>query len=208
MKTNVVVWIGTSITAGNHLGSPTTERASHLCEVAIPSIAANSHNIGVPSSWIDTSSQGAAADALYDGTKQINICVIEFGVNDMINTGGDESAATYVTSNLKPFCAARRATGFKLIVLQTMAINGNSTFNGRRDSANALVIADPSFYEAYVDLGSMGLAATTADTTYFSDGVHPTATGETIRAPFITTALTNLLTSTGGVSRTRMQLCM
>lgn len=186
MKTCRVVWVGDSITAGNHVSSG--EEFPALVVAQIPSL--DSHNISVPSSTCDSASQGAAADALYDGTKDVNLCVILFGAND----GVTKSAATF-ESDLASFVAARRSTGF-LDVILTMLPCGSYDSVAFRAAINANAL---STYPRVVDIGStattMGAEAAKNDGSLYSDTVHPTAAGNVLLEPAITAAIRSLLVS-------------
>jgi len=205
------VWVGDSITAGNHLGSPTTERFSRLC---CNSLAALGHtvvenNIAIPSDFLAGTTQGATADGLYDSGKDKNILILMDGINDLASgTSGATNAA-----NTKTFCLARRATGFKIVVCTVLPINDAPTL-ARTKTNNSTILADSSFWDAVADVGAgsshvMGQDSAPLDgSLYIFDHVHPTALGNIDLEPDITAAIVRVLTGVGGVSRSRMQLGM
>ncbi len=190
MKTNVVVWCGDSITAGNHVGAG--EDYPSLVAVALPGIAANDQNVAVPSSVINDT-QGTTADGYFDGTKSANICCVMWGINDL--SGG--ATAAQMVASLKAWCQNRLRHGWTVVVLTLLPCNSFTNANSLREAANVLIRADSSFYSALIDLGDtstvMGNVSALSDTAKYSDGVHPTAAGNVLLEPTITAALTTLL---------------
>lgn len=195
MKTNVVAWCGDSITAGNHVGAG--EDYPSLVVAALPAIAANDHNVAEPSSVINDS-QGTTADGYYDGTKQVNLCCVMWGINDL--AGGATAAA--MVASLKAWCLNRRSTGWTVAVLTLLPCNSFTNANSLREAANALIRADASFYDLLIDLGdtgtTMGNVSALSDASKYSDGVHPTYAGNQLLEPAITAALTPWLTEISG----------
>jgi hypothetical protein len=189
-RTYNIVWPGNSIQAGNHVGGPPNDYPSMVIAALPAGATGTSHNIAVPSSSIDNAGQGATADGLYDGTKQVNICVVEFGVNDI---AGGESAATFV-ANLKTFCLARRAKGFKVVVCTIISWG---SINATRDAANALIRADPSFYDGLADIGNnattMGADNAYLDTSIYQADNHPTILGNQNLEAVIEPVIENIL---------------
>lgn len=195
MKTNVVVWCGDSITAGNHVGAG--EDYPSLVAASLTAIAANAQNIGVPSSVINDA-QGTTADGYYDGTKQANLCCVMWGINDL--AGGATAAA--MVASLKAWCLNRRTAGWTVVVMTLLPYNTFTNANSLREAANVLIRADASFYDVLIDLGdtstTMGNVSALSDTGKYSDGVHPTYAGNQLLEPAITSALTLQLTEITG----------
>jgi lysophospholipase L1-like esterase len=88
---------------------------------------------------------------------------------------------------------ARKAAspGLK-IVLATVLPQTTSGFNTFRDTVNASIHADNSYYDALADFAAnatMGCDSCAASSTYFSDGEHPTAAGHAILGPIARAAI-------------------
>jgi lysophospholipase L1-like esterase len=194
--TNVWVATGDSITACNHVSAG--QCYTDYVSAAFPAVATNLHNIGVPSSYIDSAGQGASADALYDGTKQVDVVSILFGANDMYSGSQNESASTFV-NNLKTFGQARQAAGFKTLVLTVLpSTNDAGAYNVRRNAANVLIraLVHADGVDAIADVGgdaTFGTDAAASNVTYYSDGVHPTALTNSLMEPYVTAALRTLV---------------
>jgi len=137
------------------------------------------------STMTDLNSRAASVDATYvSGAK--NILFVGDGRNDM-STG----LATTFVADLKAYCLARKAVGWKVVVA-TVLPSTLLGFNTKRNAANVLIVADTSFYDALArfDLdATMGPDAAASNTTYYSDGTHPTAAGHVILAPIAKAAI-------------------
>ena len=128
-------------------------------------------------------------DAVYSSSR-LNIESILIGANGL--TGADP--VTWVAS-LKSYCQARQTVGWKVVLL-TVLPQIAPGFNAHRNTANALIRADNSFYDALADIASdptIGPDAAASDTTYYYDGEHLTALGDSIVAPYVTAAIQTLL---------------
>jgi lysophospholipase L1-like esterase len=178
------VFCGDSITAGNHVGAG--EDFPTLVAAGIGSVTAS--NLGVPSSTIGSGTQGADADALYNGAKPVNVCCVMWGINDL---AGGTSAAT-AKANLKTWCLARQAGGLFVAVMTLPPCNTFANANTLRNSMNDLLRAD-AFYDLLIDLGdtgtTMGADAAVENASLYSDGVHPTYAGNQLLAATIAGAL-------------------
>jgi lysophospholipase L1-like esterase len=138
----------------------------------------------------DLTSRASSVDAVYKASRTKNVEVVLIGANDLL--GG--AAATFV-ANLKTYCLARKATGWQVVVL-TVTPRTNSGFNATRNAANTLIRADPSFYDALADVAAdvdVGCDACASNTTFYSDGTHPTPAGHAKIAPYVISALQSLL---------------
>lgn len=125
------------------------------------------------------SSRAATVDAAYDAGKTNNVLFVLIGANNLAS--GDPAA---FVASLKTYCQARQAVGWK-VVLATVLPQTISGFNTNRNTANALIVADPTFYDglARFDLdATMGCDACASNLTYYSDGKHPTAAGQALLA--------------------------
>ena len=85
-----------------------------------------------------------------------------------------------------------RAYGWKVVLCTLLPSTASGGFNAIRNAANALICGDTSFYVVLCDFAAeatMGLDATASNTTYYSDGTHPTAAGQALLATLMTAAL-------------------
>lgn len=172
-----------------------------LRTAASPSYATQAMNsISPVHQWADTAVSGSAIadvasrastdDAYLTPAKSNPILFVFDGANDL----GTSDPSTFVAS-LKAYCLARRAAGWK-IVLATVLPQTASGFNANRNTANALIRADTSFYDALADFAAdptMGPDAAAADTSLYVGGEHPTEAGQTILAPIAEQAIDSLL---------------
>jgi len=126
-------------------------------------------------------------DSWFSLVSGLKVLYVFIGANDQ----GD-GASTFV-ANLKSYCLARKAAspGLK-IVLATLLPQTTSGFNVFRDAVNPLIKADSSFWDAIADFAAnptMGCDSCAANTTYFSDGEHPSAAGHAILGPIAMAAI-------------------
>jgi len=132
--------------------------------------------------------RASTIDSWFSGITGTKVLMIFLGANDM----GD-GASTF-EANLKAYCLARKAAspGLKVVVA-TLLPQTTSGFNAFKDAVNTLIYADHSFYDALADFAAnatMGCDTTcAANTTYFSDGEHPTAAGHAILGPIAQAAI-------------------
>jgi lysophospholipase L1-like esterase len=134
-------------------------------------------------------SRASIVDACYDSRKSKNVLVLFGGTNDM--HFGDTGATTY--SRLVPYCQARQATGYKVVVLTAMPRSdaGNAVgFEAERQTYNASIRANwRTFADALVDVAldaRIGLPGCQLDTTYFNgDQVHMTPAGYGVVASLV-----------------------
>jgi hypothetical protein len=113
-----------------------------------------------------------------------SVLSIWIGTNDLNNTASQALVDTF-WSNLQSYVAARRAAGWKKIVLYTLTPrNGVAGYNSNRNAANVLIRASAgTVCDAVVDIAAdptLGPDSAAANTTYFYDGTHLTAAGQTI----------------------------
>jgi lysophospholipase L1-like esterase len=110
---------------------------------------------------------------------------------------GDAGGASAFVANVKSYCLAMRAAGWSKIVVLTVLPRTFSGFNDWRNSVNALIVADSSFYDALVRLDLdpvIGCDACAANTTYYNaDGLHPNTTGENVIAADLVPVLQGVL---------------
>ena len=150
-------------------------------------------NLAVSGSAVaDLVTRGATADGYFKTTRAKNIEFVFIGANDAAGLG-----ATAFVANLKSYCLARKtATPGLKIVLATLLPQTTAGFNAVRDAVNPLIKADPSFWDAIADFAAdptMGCDSCAANTTYYSDGEHPTAAGHAILGPIARAAIQSVL---------------
>jgi hypothetical protein len=103
--------------------------------------------------------------------------------------------ASSFVSQLKTYCLARKSTGWKVIVL-TLLAESNSPRNVLRNQVNVLIRADNSFYDGLADIAAdptIGIDAAAFDTSLYSDGIHPTALGQSYIKPIVKPVVVSLL---------------
>lgn len=192
----VVPCDGDSITYGTGITDPWTQSLS--LNLTVPT--ADVYNFGVASETLLTMIANAPTvidPCLISGHK--NICVIWGGTNDMAQSGRTP-AQTY--ASLKTYCAARRAAGWKVVVVTMISRTGNNPVGGEsldtdKTAYNALIRSDPTIYDALADVAgnaNLGADGAFSNTTYFQvDGVHPTQlSATTIIAPIIGAAISSI----------------
>jgi lysophospholipase L1-like esterase len=150
-------------------------------------------NFAVSGSGIaNMNTRAPMVDSFFKTPHSVNVEFILIGANDAQDAG----AAQFV-ANLKAYCLARKAAtpGLKIVVA-TLLPQVTAGFNAVRDAANALIKADPSFWDAIADFAAdptMGCDSCAANTTYFIDGEHPTPTGHAVLGPIARAAILSVL---------------
>lgn len=145
-------------------------------------------NLAVAGSLVAHLVTRAAATDDYVAVAKADAVLVVLVTNDL---AGGSSAATYV-ADLKAYCLARRAAGFTHIIVCTVTPRNDGTFNTKRNSANALIAADPSFYDSICDLGGdaqLGPDAAPGEAVYYFDGVHLSNAGKEVQVPLILQAI-------------------
>lgn len=119
-------------------------------------------------------------DAMFDARRSKNIISILYGANDISSDG---SGVELFTNRLTAWSLARKAVGFKIVMSTVLPrYVGNADFEASRLVANTYIRNNVNIWDGLADNGAdtvMGNAANLGDTTYYSDGSHPTATGHT-----------------------------
>jgi len=178
---------------GDSITDPTVLMAANLkysalAQAAITPFPQGSNFAISGTGIVQIAARAAAVDASFSAPSLTERLLFLFdGANDM-----GLGAATLV-ADLKAYCLARKATspGLK-IVIATLLPQTTSGFNTFRDAVNPLIKADNSWYDAIADFaanGTMGCDACAANTTYYSDGKHPTAAGMPILGPIAQAAI-------------------
>lgn len=120
-----------------------------------------------------------------------NIVTVLEGINSM--NGGTTPAAAY--AQMVTLCQGLQAQGWKVVIGTTMpSVTLNET---NRNTYNALIVANwTTFADALADLAAdtvMGQTGQYSNTTYYTDGTHPTSTGGKRLAGIFATAINSLL---------------
>jgi lysophospholipase L1-like esterase len=153
------------------------------------------YNLAIPSELITEMTNNAPAfiDVGYTASKSKNIVVIWGGSNDLI---AGEAAAT-VYNNIASYCQARRAAGWKVVVVTILPRNPNSDFFARRASCNTSIRTNwATFADALADVAAdprIGDDGDQDDTTYYqADKTHTNATGAAVVAGIVRSAILTL----------------
>ncbi len=107
--------------------------------------------------------------------------------------------ASQFAIDLAAYCDARRTAGWTVVVV-TITPQIDATFNTRRGIVNTEIrlwttngsIVPGKHADAICDFAAdptMGPDAAASNTTYYSDGLHPTATGQAILAGLYATTI-------------------
>lgn len=135
---------------------------------------------------------GTSHDAM-KGAKGDNVMTVWAGTNDLAVNNSPEAT---VYNNIVTYCTARRAAGWKVVV---MTIIPRSTITGANETSrlgiNSSILTNWStFADAVVDVASLAEFSNTSDTTYFIDGTHPTELGYEVLRQSIEPAVLGLVT--------------
>lgn len=149
-------------------------------------------NKGVNGQFMSTMLANAPAniDPLFNSSYSLNV-VIPWGcINDL------SSSVTPATcyGNIQSYCIARHAVGWKCIAV---TIPSSQFIEHTREQLNAMLRADHSFADAFVDFTGTPLDCDGcwSNTTWFqSDGVHPTeAAIQAFELPLFNAAVNSLI---------------
>lgn len=188
LRTPLIVFEGDSITAGS-VGITVQQAYPYVCMNGKLNPFLNNAVGG--SIYADLTSRAAALDARYDPNRAGNYLCVMCGFNDM--SGSHNISGTTTEANLRTYCLARKAAGWKVVVA---TLTASSESPGERDTFNSLVRANWTGYaDALADVAAdsvMGCTGCQNNGTYYQDGVHPTAAGEALVAPYFTAALRSL----------------
>ena len=183
----IIAYDGDSITLGSGVtGYP-------IATAALLTNPVQGRNFAVSGSIMtDLTSRASTVNALASASRSKNVLVVSMGHNDLVAA---TTAAAYVAS-LKAYCLAARAAGWNQIVVTACLPSTSAGYNTKRNAANALILADSSFYEGYVrwDLeATMGPDAAASNATYYPDGTHPSTAGHALLAVPLAAMLNSLL---------------
>jgi hypothetical protein len=120
------------------------------------------------------------------------IAVVWEGRNDVVVNGA--SAAT-AHANLVGLAQALRSAGYTKVVMGTV-LPSNTLDNTLRATLNASIRANTTDWDAVADVASdstMGADGANSNATNYVDGIHGTAAGNAILAPYFRAAIDGLL---------------
>lgn len=142
-----------------------------------PSIG-QGRNVAVSGSTLtNATSRASSLDASYLASRSVNFLTLLMGRNDLFGAG----STTAFQTAYQTYCAARRAVGWK-VAATTLLPSTASGFNTLRNTFNTWLRANYTSFADYLwDLGAdatMGPDAAASNGTLYSDGTHPTATGQ------------------------------
>lgn len=197
-----LVFEGDSLTAA--LISPLPERYPSQVAAGIAT-PLNWYNVAIPATTIVHMIARAAANVDKYAHPEVNspphAVILWGGSNDI---AGADSAAT-IYASIKAYCQARKAIGWKVVVLTILPRLGNTGYNTKRLAVNTLLLADfpsttqhsliytgASYADYLVDVGSdqaIGEFGDELNPAYYSDGIHLTAAGMAIVADYVRKAI-------------------
>ena len=118
-----------------------------------------------------------------------NVTVVHVGHNDLAANGHNAGA---FTAQLATYLDTLKTNGHTTVVCTVPPSTSNVAFNPARNTANTTIrtwLGGRVDYLCDWDLTSMGPDAAAADTTLYSDGIHPTALGARIFGDYLKTVL-------------------
>jgi lysophospholipase L1-like esterase len=140
-------------------------------------------------------------DPLRFASQALQIVMVWEGTNDL-KLG---ATVTDAYNHLVTYCTARRSLGF-LVLIATLLPRGDAGagFEANRSAVNALIVANWStFADGLTDFAAnttIGQAGQHTNATYYADGVHLTAAGDTIVAGIAAPVVRSFLPSGIGVA--------
>lgn len=192
-RLSYVVFEGDSITEGK-----TYTPLFPYCDRSVPNLTGSvvaGVNAVSGSSISHLTSRADTVDAsLLSSLYDTGILCVMIGTNDL---SGGTTAAQYLT-NLKAYCAARKAAGW-LVVVSTIPPRNDVTFNGKRATANAEINNAVNIGVSWDAVASwdadvtIGVDAAASNATYYPDGVHPSNVAHILIEPYVTAAINSLL---------------
>lgn len=143
------------------------------------------NNIGVVSQTIQQMQSDAASQIDPMRRGNLRTVIVWGGTNDL--QGGASAATTY--SRIVTYCQARKAAGWKVIVLSILPRQASSTFETDRQTVNASLLADfptttaftnirrgGTYADVFVNVGAdatIGAPGSQNNTTYYdADTIH------------------------------------
>ena len=155
-------------------------------------------NLGVPGQTTQMMQADAAAevDALARGRRSPVLVVWE-GTNDLAYGTDPPFDAEAAYRHLAAYCRARRAAGFRVVLLTVLPREGSAEFETARTALNDRLRAGwRGFADGLADVaadGAVGRAGAEFDERYYRDTVHLTAAGYGVVARRVAEAVSRLL---------------
>ena len=191
---DLVCFVGNSMTTGMYCGNGKT----WSCQAAgkVPGLTRwyNISKGGITTQGLAALAATSIDPLLKRGTGR-SVLVLWEGTNDLCVNQSDAAAAAEA---LKQFCLARRAAGWrKILILTVLPRQTGPTFEPRRIALNQLLRdACKDYADGLVDVAAipeMGAAGNELNKDYYADGVHLTAGGNGLVADAVAPALSKLL---------------
>lgn len=144
-------------------------------------------------------------DTLYNTSINVNkrIVIVWEGTNDLALTSNRTDVQAY--NNLKTYCQARKAAGWKVIIgtilPRTPTGASNTNYETYRLSVNTMIrnafLANEGWADAIADVGgdaTIGATGAYSNTTYFAtDGIHLKDAGHNIAKTYFTNAINSIV---------------
>jgi lysophospholipase L1-like esterase len=197
LENAVIVCDGNSLTQGTGASNPATTSYPARIDASAGFETATIYNLGVSGQTTQQMIDDAVGQVnpLYNAS--VSNVLIAWEVGNDLYYNGNVSAAM---SRFWSYCDARRAVGFKVIVVtcpprdQATTFGDNSAqYNTKLNEANALILSDyTSHADGVVDLASDSRFAGYNLTYYDADKVHFTDAGYQVIADLIKNRIINL----------------
>lgn len=178
----VVVWDGGSIISG-HRAAAGFEFPAHTLAV-LPHVCESYVSATGGARIADMLAEAPVeVDARFRAVADLDLCVVLAGGADFRK--GLTAADVY--QSLRTYCLARRAAGFRVVVLSVLPCSEPATFEAARLAYNALLRdAWPEFADGFADIAAdprIGDAGDNLDQQFYSsDGLHPSSAGYAVMA--------------------------
>jgi len=181
-RPGVVVWDGGSIIAG-HLADPGYEFSAQTLAL-VPRVCDSYVSATGGAKIADMIAEGPTeVDARYEKHADLDLCVVQAG-------GGDfrlGRSAAYVYGSVRTYCEARRAAGFRVLVVTTLPAADPPTFEATRLAYDAMLRDGWSaFADGLVDIAADPRIGDTGDEFdaqfYQADQLHLTDAGYGVMA--------------------------
>jgi len=181
-RPGVAVWDGGSILAGYHAG-PGLDYPTQTIRL-VP------HPVRSHVSWSSAArirdmlaEARIEVDARYREGADANLCIVQAGAGDIV--AGSEPAPIH--DDLSAYCLARRAAGFRVVVVTLLPRSWMDGFEADRQAFNELVRQNWTQYaDGLADIAAddrIGEAFDNLDQTYYTpDATHPNAAGCAVMA--------------------------
>jgi hypothetical protein len=178
----VVVWDGGSIIAGR--GADAEHRFPAMTLTMVPKTCSSYVSVTGGAKIADMLAEAPVeVDARYAATADLNLCLAQPGGSDL--RGGLTAADVFVS--LQEYCRARRAAGFRVLVVTLLPSHRTETFEVLRLAYNAMVRDGwPGFADGLVDIAADPRIGDDGDEYdeqfYLTDQLHPNNAGNAVMA--------------------------